>query len=190
MKRLSIVALSLVSLLAIPAAVRADAFNLDPVHSNTGFRIHHFGAGYVLGIIPGVSGTISYDKDNPDQDAFVVSVDVSKILTGNTKRDDDLKGPDWFDVKEYPSMDFKSTAVKKTGDANYDVTGDLTIHGVTKSVTVPMTMTGIGKGMQGETRIGFEAELTINRNDYGMTNLPGAVGDDVRIDVELEGVPQ
>jgi len=193
MKRLSqlaVSALSVASLLGIPAAVNADAYKVDPVHSDTGFHIHHFGAGYVIGIIPGVSGTVSYDKDNPDQDSFVISIDVTKILTGNAKRDSDLEGPDWFDVKEFPTMDFKSTAVKKTGDDAYDVTGDLTIHGVTKSVTVPMTMTGVGQGMQGETRVGFEGKLSINRNDYGMSNLPGAVGDDVGILVELEVVPQ
>ena len=182
--------LSIACLTALPAAVRADAYQLDPVHSTTAFRIHHFGAGYVLGIIPGVTGTINYDKANPGQDSFVLSVDLSKLLTGNQQRDNDLKGPDWFDVKEFPTMDFQSTAVKQTGDDTYGLTGDLTIHGVKRTLTVPLTMTGIGRGMKGDTRIGFESEFTINRNDFGMSNLPGAVGNDVRINVELEAIQQ
>jgi polyisoprenoid-binding protein YceI len=192
LSRFSFVAAALAAgfLASTAASVRADAYTVDPVHSNTVFHIHHFNAGFVWGLIPNPTGTVNYDAANPDGINFVVSVDISKIFTGNEKRDSDLKGPDWFNVKQFPTMDFKSTAVKKTGDNTYDVTGDLSIHGVTKSVTVPMTMTGIGKGMRGESRLGFEGEFTINRNDFDMKTLPGAVGDDVVIDVALESTQQ
>jgi polyisoprenoid-binding protein YceI len=163
---------------------------LDPVHSTTIFSIHHFNAGYVWGFIGQPTGSIEYDATDASKISFTVSASLDRLDTQNAQRDADLKGPDWFNAKQFPTIDFKSTAVKKTGDNEYEVTGDLTLHGVTKSVTVDMDMTGIGQGMKGETRIGFQTSFTIHREDFDMSALSGPVGDDVKIIVALEGIKQ
>jgi polyisoprenoid-binding protein YceI len=187
--RLSWLVLSALAL-GFPARGLGDTYQLDPVHSATVFSIHHFNSGYVWGLIGGPTGTITYDAADPSKLAFVVSVSLEHLDTQNAQRDNDLRGPDWFNAKQFPTMDFKSTSVKKTGDNTYDVTGDLTIHGVTKSVTVNMEMTGTGTGMLGETRLGFQTTFTIRRQDFDLKADPGAVGDDVHITVALEGTKQ
>lgn len=174
--------------LVLPA--RADSYKVDPVHSTGVFRIHHFNAGYVWGLIAGPTGLIEYDAADASKIAFAVSVPLANLDTHVAMRDNDLKGPDWFNAKQFPTIEFKSTAAKKTGDDLYDVTGDLTLHGVTKSIVVPMQMTGTGKGMKGETRTGFEGSFTIKRSDYDMKTMPQGVGEEVRIVVALEAIKQ
>jgi polyisoprenoid-binding protein YceI len=186
----SIVPSALALALCMAVVSRADTYQLDPVHSTGVFSIHHFNAGYVWGLIGQPTGTIEYDAADATKLAFTVSVSLDNLDTQNARRDADLKGPDWFNAKQFPTIDFKSTAVKKTGDTTYDVTGDLTMHGVTKSVTVSMEMTGVGQGMQGETRLGFQTTFTVHREDFDLKTDPGAVGDDVRITVALEGIKQ
>jgi polyisoprenoid-binding protein YceI len=136
------------------------------------------------------TGSFTYDDADPTKLSFTVSASLDNLDTQNARRDSDLKGPDWFNAKQYPTLDFKSTAVKKTGDNTYDVTGDLTMHGVTKSITIPMEMTGTGKDMRGATRMGFQSAFTINRTDFDMKTMPGPVGEEVRINVALEGTAE
>lgn len=174
--------------LMLSAQVRADSFQVDPVHSTSVFRIHHFNAGYVWGLIAGPAGAVAYDPSDPGKDSFNVTVPLANLDTHNQQRDKDLLGPDWFNARQFPTLEFKSKSVKKTGENALEVTGDLTIHGVTKSVTVPIDMTGIGKGMRGETRIGFEATFNVNRADFGMNTMPQGVGQEVRIVVALEAI--
>jgi polyisoprenoid-binding protein YceI len=177
-------------LLLCAAASLGQTFQVDPVHSTGVFHIHHFNAGFVWGFIGQPSGTFDYDENDPAKIDFNISVSLDNLDTQNARRDADLKGPDWFDAKQFPNITFKSTAVKKTGDNTYDVTGDFTLHGVTKSIIVTMTMTGAGQGMRGETRVGFSTDFKISRKDYDMNTLPQAVGDEVPINVALEGIKQ
>jgi polyisoprenoid-binding protein YceI len=109
---------------------------------------------------------------------------------GNAKWESDIKAASWFDVKQFPNITFKTTSVKKTGDDTYEATGDLTLHGVTKSVTVTLTKTGEGKGMQGETRIGYNCTFKVKRSDYGMTTYVGPIGDEVTLMVNIEAIKQ
>ena len=176
--------------LSVPAAAPADAYKVDPIHSTTVFRIHHFNAGYIWGLIAGPTGAVQYDPADPSKLSLDVSVDLANLDTHVEKRDADLKGPDWFNAKQFPTLEFKSKSAKKAGDNTYEVTGDLTIHGVTKSITVPVEMTGTGKGMKGETRTGFESTFTIKRSDFDMKAMPGGVGEEVRIVVALEAIKQ
>jgi polyisoprenoid-binding protein YceI len=176
---------------AAASIARADDFKADPVHSFVVFDVHHFGAGYVYGTFAGPTGSIAYDDSDLTKTTFDMSVDTESIETRNENRDKDLKGPDFFDVKQFPTMTFKSTSVSKTGDNKMDVTGDLTIRGVTKSVTVPMEMTGSGTGMRGETRTGFRADFTINRTDFGMTADPApAIANEIHVIVAIEAIKQ
>jgi len=177
--------------LVLSSAALADDLKADPVHSFVVFDVHHVGAGYVYGTFGGPTGTVAYDSADLTKTSFDLSVDTASIDTRNETRDKHLKGPDFFDVKQFPAMTFKSTGVTKTGDQTIAVTGDLTLHGVTKSITVPIEITGTGKGMRGETRTGFRADFKIDRRDYGMVIHPEPmIGNEVHIIVAIEAVQQ
>jgi polyisoprenoid-binding protein YceI len=130
-----------------------------------------------------IAGTITGDE-NP---AFDISIDINSVDTNNEKLDAHLKSPDFFNAVEFEEMTFKSSATKKVGDDKYEVTGDITIHGVTKPLTVMMSKTGQVKGRRGEL-IGFEMEFQISRTDYGMSYgiESGALSNDIKVIVALE----
>jgi polyisoprenoid-binding protein YceI len=177
--------------LVLSSAALADDLKADPVHSFVVFDVHHVGAGYVYGTFGGPTGTVAYDSADLTKTSFDLSVDTASIDTRNETRDKHLKGPDFFDVKQFPAMTFKSTGVTKTGDQTIAVTGDLTLHGVTKSITVPIEITGTGKGMRGETRTGFRADFKIDRRDYGIVaDADPVVGNEIHIIVAIEAVQQ
>ncbi len=184
--------LSLIALLAFAAQSRAaDTYKVDPVHSSAIFRIHHANIGYVWGRINDPSGTYALDDADPTKSTFNIELQVANIDTHNDKRDGHLKSPDFFNAKQYPTIAFKSTAVKKGATDNVlEVTGDLTLHGVTKSVTIPVELTGKGQFPPGTQRAGVEANFSIKRTDFAMDKMVGMVGDDVRLVVALEAVKQ
>ncbi|MFI5379767.1 MAG: YceI family protein [Tepidisphaerales bacterium] len=172
----------------VAGSVRAADYQVDPVHTTLIYRIKHLQASYSYGRFNQVGGTFSYDPAAPEKTAFSMSVAAADIDSGNPQRDAHLKSPDFFNVKQFPVISFKSTSVKKAGDDKLEVTGDLTLHGVTKSVTTTLTVIGTAKGMAGETRTGFEGTLELKRSDFGMNGLMPAVGDDVRLIVSIEGL--
>jgi polyisoprenoid-binding protein YceI len=168
----------------------ADLYKVDPVHSSIVFRIKHLGVVNVYGRFNEISGTVIFDKENPSQSAVDFSVPVESVDTHVQKRDQHLKSPDFFNAKEFPVMTFKSKAVKKTDEDTYQMTGDLTLHGVTRSLTIDFKKGGEGKGMQNEYRSGGETQFTIKRSDYGMNFMLNGVGDEVSVMVAIEGVRQ
>jgi polyisoprenoid-binding protein YceI len=165
-----------------PADV-GEEFQVDAVHSAAIFRVHHRGAGMFYGRFNDIAGTITGDE-NP---AFDISIDINSVDTNNEKLDAHLKSPDFFNAVEFEEMTFKSSATKKVADDKYEVTGDITIHGVTKPLTVMMSKTGQVKGRRGEL-IGFEMEFQISRSDYGMSYgiESGALSNDIKVIVALE----
>lgn len=167
-------------------ALAADTYKLDPVHSMVIFKINHLGVSNTYGRFDAPEGSFVMD-DDAEKMTFEASISVSKIDTANSKRDEHLKSADFFNAKQFPDITFRSTAVKKTGDSTFDVTGDLSLHGVTKSITIPMTKVGAAKTQMGE-RAGFDATFTIKRSDFGMNFMEGAVGDEVTLMINLEGV--
>jgi polyisoprenoid-binding protein YceI len=177
---------------AVVASLGMSAFaahyEVDPVHTAIIYRVKHLQSSYSYGRFDKPTGTFDYDPASPDASTFELSINVDDINTGSPQRDGHLKSPDFFNAKQFPTITFKSTSVKKSGDSTLDVTGDLTLHGVTKSVTIPLTVVGTGKGMAGETRTGFEGSLDIKRSGFGMTGLPSAVGDDVHLIISIEGI--
>jgi polyisoprenoid-binding protein YceI len=180
-------------LLGSSAVVRADDWKVDPVHSSLAFWAHHMSAGYTMGsFIVTDDSKITTDASDPAKTTFDITASTDSLDTRNEQRNKDLKGPDWFDAKQFTTLSFKSTSVKSGGDNALEVTGDLTIHGVTKSITVTIKNTGTGKGMKGETHVGYMAEFTVNRADFGINaKAPESmVGNDVRIMVALEAVAQ
>jgi polyisoprenoid-binding protein YceI len=189
-RRTLLIALWVLPTVGFASAARADAFKVDPVHSFAVFSIHHFNAGNIWGRFNEPAGEFSLDNADSSKDAFNVEIKVANLDTANAKRDSDLKGPDWFNARQFPMITFKSTSVAKGDGNNLQVTGNLTIHGVTKPVTVPVEVTGIAPDPFGKVRAGIQATVTVKRSDFGMKAMPGAVGDDVRIVVALEGVKQ
>lgn len=171
-------------------AAQADAqlFQVDPVHSFTLFEISHLDIGHVWGQGQGPTGAFFLDDDDLGTSSVEVTVKVDSISTGNEQRDKHIKGPDFFDDKQFPTMSFKSTSVKKAGDKSYEVAGNFTLHGVTKPIMVTINKIGEGdRGKQFGYRAGYETTFTIKRSDYNMSAMTNAVGDEVKIIVSLEG---
>ena len=168
-------------------SANADTFKIDPVHSFVLFNVQHLGIANTYGRFTDISGTVVFDKDNPSKSSVELSVPVASLDTHNSIRDQSLRSPDFFDAKQFPTMTFKSTKVEGSGDM-LTVSGDLTIHGVTKPMTVDFKKGGEGKGVFGEMRGGGETHFTIRRSDFGMNFQQGAIGDEVNIILSLEGI--
>ena len=169
------------------SANAADTFKVDAVHSFVLFSVQHLRIANTYGRFNDISGTVVFDKDNPSTNSVELSVPVESLDTHNSIRDRSLKSPDFFDTKQFPTMTFKSTKVEGSGDT-LKVSGDLTIHGVTRPMTVDFKKGGEGKGVFGEMRGGGETHFTIKRSDFGMNFQQGAVGDEVNITLSLEGI--
>ncbi len=171
-----------------PTASAGVAYEVDPVHSALIFRIKHLNVAYFYGRFNEIEGTFVLDDADPARCEFDLRVKVASIDTNNADRDKHLKSADFFDFEHHPLITFKSRSVKKTGDNTLEVTGELTLRGVTKPLTVKVERTGCGPGMRGEQRCGWETTFEIRRSDFGMTALLGPVGDEVRLLVGIEGV--
>lgn len=166
------------------SALFADTYKADTAHSVAAFKIQHDGVADVYGLITGISGSVSLDGDSGSVD---ITAKVDTLTTGVAARDKHLKSEDFFAVAQFPTITFKSTKFAKTGDGTYDVTGSLTLHGVTKEVTVKATVTAEGKGMKGEVVRGFNTTFTVKRSDYGIEKFIPVVGDEVTLMVSIEG---
>jgi polyisoprenoid-binding protein YceI len=182
--RIASLAAFLLASAGVVSLASADSFKLDSVHSMVVFQISHFGISNPYGIFHAPSGTVTTDADGTP--ALDISLPVEKVDMGNPKWESDIKAASWFDVKQFPTITFKTTSVKKTADNTYEATGDLTLHGVTKSISVTLTKTGEGKTPMGGTGIGYSTTFKINRSDYGMTTYKGPVGDEVTLMVNIE----
>jgi polyisoprenoid-binding protein YceI len=173
-------------LTSAPAAV--ETYKIDPVHSSVSFTIRHF-VSRVPGSFTKFDGTIIVDRDNLDKSSVEATIDVGSVSTANTQRDNHLKTPDFFDASKFASMAFKSKSWAKTADDSFDVTGDLTIKGVTKEVVLKVKLLGFGPGMRGAMLSGWEAATTIHKADFGVNGpamLGAALGDDVAISINIE----
>jgi polyisoprenoid-binding protein YceI len=193
MVRSKTVLASLIALLTVVATARAaDTYKLDPVHSFATFRIKHLNTSYSFGRFMAPSGSFKWDEANPADISFDLTIQTDKIDTGVAQRDNHLKSPDFFDAKQFPTITFKSTSAKKNDDGTMDVTGDLTIHGTTKPLTVTLEKVGEGPGMQpGSQLLGLcTRPFTIKRSDFGVNGLPQAVGDEVTLVVAIEAQKQ
>lgn len=166
-----------------------DGWVVDGVHSSVVFKVQHGGASWFDGTFNTVSGAIVYDAAKPEDCSFEIEIDPASVDTRNEQRDKHLRGPDFFDCKQYPSMTFKSSKVHKDGDA-LKVEGTLSAHGVEKPATAVVHMTGTGE-MMGKKIAGFEATLTIKRSEFGMEYglAQKALGDEVHLTIAVEANP-
>lgn len=172
------------------AAVKAGGFTIDPTHSAVVYKITHMGVSNHWGRFDDVGGTFSFDPKSPQSASFDVTIKSESIDSGDKKRDGHLRTPDFFNAKEYPTIEFKSTGVGAGADGVFELKGDLTLLGKTKPVTARLTHVGEKEIPKMGHRSGVEATFTIKRSDFGMNYMVenGGLGDDVQIVVALEGV--
>jgi polyisoprenoid-binding protein YceI len=172
---------------AAPASTGAESFKVDPVHSAVIFKIKRNDVSNFYGRFNGLTGSWNLDGAAPEKSSMEFSIKTESVDSGNPKRDDHLKTADFFNAKEFPTISFKSTKVTKKGDNKYEVAGDLTLHGVTKPITVALEHTGTATGEHG-TQSGVEATFTIKRSDFGVGTPGRGLADEVSLIVGIAGV--
>ena len=172
------------------SAHAAETYKLDPAHTSVVYRIKYSGVTFVYGRFNGPTGTFVYDAASPSKSSIEMQVDANNIDTAVEKRDNHLKSPDFFNAAEHPMVTFKSTSVKKINSDTYQVTGNLTLLGNSRKLTVNAKHTGSGKDPWGNFGRGFETSFTIKRSDFGMNFMLGGVSDEVEITVSVSGIRQ
>ena len=167
-----------------PKTVQAGTYTVEPSHTRVEFAVTHFGFTRYWGDVTGVTGELVLDPKKPAADQIKVSIPVGSVSTTNAKLDGELKSPMFLDATTYPSITFVSTSVKKTGATTADVTGDLTLHGVTKPVTLKAKFNAGGANpMSKKYTVGFDAQGKINRSDFGVKAFVPMVSDQVDITI-------
>jgi len=189
MKRLFILTLAV---LISAGAFAADSFVIDKNHSEAIFQVRHM-VSRVSGRFDDFGGTINVDRANPSVSSVEFTIKAPSIDTGVADRDKHLRSADFFDAEKYPEISFKSTSIKPSGKKDvYDVTGAFTMHGVSKTITLPVEFLGFIKDPRGNERAGFSAHTTLNRKDYGiiwnraLDNGGTLLSDDVDVTVNIE----
>lgn len=169
---------------------------VDPTHSSVDFSIKHMMISKVKGSFTSFDATIEADPADLTTASISVTVDLASINTNNADRDNHLKSGDFFGIDENPKMTFVAKSIRKTGDGEYEVTGDLSLHGVTRSETFDVVFEGEGKDPWGNEKAGFSATGSIKRSDYGLTWNAALetggflIGDDVKVSIEIQAVKQ
>jgi len=187
--------LAMACLLTLPvsAAFSGEKYSIDAAHTTTEFAVRHMVISTVKGSFPDVSGEIVYDEEDITRSTVDVRIKVASVNTNNDKRDEHLRSPEFFDAEKYPEITFKSKKIEKNKEGHM-LTGILTIRDVSKEVTFPFELTGKVTDPWGSVRIGAEASLKINRQEFGVAwnkVLEGGglvVGNDVKINISLEAV--
>ena len=171
-----------------PAPVVATGpYQLDPSHTSVIYRIRHNDVSYFYGRFNDITGSITYDAANPAQGAVELVIKSESVDSKNTRRDDDLRSPSFFNAAQFPDITFASTAIKKVSSDTFDVNGNFTMRGVTKSLTLRVKQTGSLTTQRGTQLVGFESTFTLKRSDYGMTYmLDRGLGDEVTVMVGIE----
>jgi polyisoprenoid-binding protein YceI len=147
-----------------------STWNIDPAHSAAEFKVRHMMIAHVKGTIRGLKGVLTLNEADPTRSKVTASADLNTLNTGEPQRDGHLKSADFFEAEKYPELTFESTAVKRTGGEEFEVKGNLTIHGVTKPVTFAVEELGTpNKDPWGNLRVGVSATAKINRKDFGLT---------------------
>jgi len=188
-----LMAVGCAAILAVPGAhaqTGTSTWQIDPVHSNAQFSVRHFGISNVQGEFTRLSGTVQLDEHDISKSSVTASIDVTSIDTRSTKRDDDLKSAKFFDVANFPTMTFQSTKIWATGEGTAKMTGNLTMHGVTKEVTFDVGGPTAAVEVMHGTRRGASATAKIKRQDFGVSADSGMVGDEVTITLDIEMVKQ
>jgi polyisoprenoid-binding protein YceI len=184
----------LVTVLTGAMPVLAASYDIDPAHSSVNFQVKHLAISKVNGSFGTFSGTFSFVEGEPASWQAAAGIEITSIDTDNQDRDDHLRGPDFFDAAQFPTMTFKAAGVKMSSASEGELTGDLTLHGVTKPVTLALEFLGTATDPWGNERAGFSLNGKIDRKDWGLTwnkalETGGlVVGDEIKISLEIEGI--
>jgi len=180
--------LGLTAAAALPSSradLKAGKYTIDPVHSTVVFRVLHMNVSPFYGRFNKIEGHFEVDPAKLDKATLAVTIDAASVDTNVEKRNQHLKSADFFSVKEFPTIEFKGEKIKKSKDDTYEVAGKLTLHGVTKDLTLEVHQTGFLESERG-TVAGFETTFTIKRSDFGMSNMLDALGDEVKVMIGIE----
>jgi polyisoprenoid-binding protein YceI len=175
-------------------AVAAEAYVVDPVHTSVVFSVSHAQLSYTYGFFRKASGQYILDEANPANCRFRFAIDVNSLDTNHAERDTHLRSADFFNTQQFPEITFDSTSCKlaatRDGSIVYEVTGRLTVHGMTRQITIPLRMLGNGEGPYKDRRTGFHCQTELKRSEFGMSNRLDVVGDAVGVTISFEGVLQ
>ena len=190
MRLLATLALASVSALAVSApAFAASEYKIDPTHTHVLFVVDHLGFSKMIGLFGDTTGTIAFDPANPAASKLNVDIKTASLQSQFGPRDADLKGADWFNVAEFPDMTFVGKTFKKKGDKTGEITGDLTLLGVTKPVTLEVTFNKAGvRPTDKADTVGFSARGSLNRSDFGLKTYIPYIGDKVDLIIETEAI--
>ncbi|RDD61384.1 YceI family protein [Ferruginivarius sediminum] len=191
---LAAAALIAIGVSASPAKAEPREFTLDPEHISIGFLVHHLGLADVLGMFREASGSFVYDEEANTVSDVEITIQTASVFTNHERRDEHLRGPDFLNVKEYPTMTFTADEAVKTGESKAKLKGELTMLGVTKPLTLDVTYKGgtFYPFGDGHYAVGISARGTVKRTDYGMTYAAanGWVGDEIHLIIEFEAKRQ
>jgi len=169
------------------AASAADEYDYDLVHSSVSFKARHLGISWIHGRFNEVSGKFSLDREKPEKSTFALTIKTDSVDTANKARDEHLRQPDYFDTKQFPTIEFKSTSTKVI-KGGFEVTGNFKMHGMTKKIKLVL-MGGKEHDFKKVKRVAFSTELSVKRSDYGFDkNAIGPIGDEALIIIDCEGV--
>ncbi|MCJ2069151.1 YceI family protein [Methylobacterium sp. J-030] len=167
-----------------PAQIQAGTYAVDPAHTQVGWRVSHMGFSNYAGGFSDVSGTLALQPTNPAAAKLAVKIPVASVATTSAKLTDELKGDQWLDAAKFPDMTFVSTKVVPAGKDHAKVTGDLTLHGVTKPVTLDVALVGAGVNpLSKKVTVGFEATGTLKRSEFGVKTYVPLIGDDLHLTI-------
>ena len=176
-----------VVLLVSSAFAQVETWNIDPAHSSAQFAVRHMGISTVRGEFRKVGGSVSYDAANPAKTTIEATIDATTVDTRVDMRDKDLRSPNFLDVEKYPTITFKSKRTESAGAGKLKITGDLTLHGVTKEVVLDVDgPTAPVKDPKGNSHMGASASTKINRREFGVNGAPTMAGDELTITIDTE----
>lgn len=175
-----------------PASAETETFVFDETHTDILFAVSHLGFSNTWGRFNSSEGTVMIDPDAPENATVEITIDAASIDTNHAKRDAHLRGEDFFDVETFPTISYQSTSVETTGENTAIVTGDLTLHGVTRPVALDVTLIKMGPSPAApdKTIAGFSARTAIKRSDFGMSYGTPVLGDEVQLIFEIDAIKQ
>ena len=185
-KNLCAMVLAASALMGLGMVASGDDYTIDTAHSGVVFKISHSDLNWIYGRFNDFSGEFTIDPSDPSKSSFTMKIKPESVDTNQTKRDGHLRGPDFFNTKQFPSMSFKSTSVKPI-EGGYEVTGEFTMHGQTKPITINLKGGKTVSGKMGQ-RTGYTAEFALKRSEFGISKFSPMLGDEVWVSVSFQGV--
>ena len=171
-----------------PAELPSGAWTLDPGHTSVTWRVRHLGLSWYIARFDAAEASLSFDPASPEDAQLTAVIDAASVSTGDPEFDETLRGPGWLDAERHPEIVFRSTRIEVTGEATGRIHGELTLKGVTADAVLETEFYGgTFNPLEGAQALGFGADMTIDRTDFGVGNLPGNfIGDEVRLRIEAE----